>query len=66
MSSLDEISTLVEQINAAAQAYLSPSSDASLTFQTTATGRHGLLAAAKGFVTSLEDPEEEAWRFVSR
>ena len=64
MFSSGEISTLVEQVNAAAQAYSSPISDASLTFQSTATSRHPLLAAAKALVTSLEDPEEEAWRFL--
>jgi hypothetical protein len=64
MSSSGEISTLVEQVNAAAQAYSSPISDSSLTFQSTATSRHSLLAAAKALVTSLEDPEEEAWRFL--
>jgi hypothetical protein len=64
MSSSDEISTLVEQVNAAVQAYSSPILDASLTFQSTATSRHSLLAAAKSLVTSLEDPEEEAWRFL--
>jgi hypothetical protein len=64
MSPPQEIATLVEQVNAAALAYSSPSEDASLTFQSTATSRHGLLAAARALVASLEDPEEEAWRFL--
>jgi len=57
-----EIAALVEQVNAAAHSYSSPES--SLTFQTTATSRHELLRAAKALVAGLEDPEEEAWRFV--
>ena len=66
MSSTEEITTLLEQVNTAALPYLSssPGDDALLTFQTTATSRHGLLAAAKALVASLEDPDEEAWRFV--
>jgi hypothetical protein len=64
MSPPHEITTLVEQVNAAAAAYSSPGEDASLTFQSTATSRHSLLAAAKELVVSLEDPEEEAWRFL--
>jgi hypothetical protein len=64
MSLPHEIATVLERVNAAALAYSSPGEDASLTFQSTATSRHGLLAAAKALVASLEDHEEEAWRFL--
>jgi len=58
----DEIAALIDQVNAAARYY--SSTESSLTFQTTATSRHKLLRAAKALVAGLEDPEEEAWRFV--
>jgi hypothetical protein len=60
MSSSDQISALVQEVNAAAQAYSSSSSNTS----STSTSRHFLLAAARVLVSSLEDSEEEAWRFL--
>jgi hypothetical protein len=53
----------VEQVNAAAKACSADEED-SLASHTAATGRHKLFLAAKALVASLEDPEEEAWRFI--
>jgi hypothetical protein len=58
-----QLLTLLEQVNAAAKACSADEED-SLASRTAATARHKLLLAARALVTSLEDPEEEAWRFI--
>lgn len=67
MGSQHPITVLVDEVNEASRIYIA-SSETSTTEgsskHSTGTPRHKLLAAAKALVTALEDPEEEAYRFV--
>jgi O-methyltransferase domain len=63
MALQSEIAALVKNVDAAAEAYIS-GGDIELNSQTRASSKTELLTAAKALVTALEDPEDEAWRFI--